>query len=414
MKRFFFSAMMLTAVVAGCTKSSVLETAPSFETPIVFEPYAGKAPITKATVTDLDALKISGFRVTGFVHDALAEPYLEKDVTWNSQTPSWTYSGIAYWPAEGTMDFVAYGKNAYKNATVNAVTQTPLIVPTEGSYTEFTYYVPDYVAEQEDLVVAKPFVGQAKVDKVTFDFKHVLSKVGFSVIANNDNNVNITIKNITLKGIFKNSGKVNLLNDTPSISSASTTTTVSSYSLFDHSYSKGTQGSNTFDGFVCKSSTTAKPIYINTVFTAGDLTSDPTLPNLNDEGVPTDETIKSNYDSRYLMIMPGTVADLTTGSITKPHIEVVYELTDGKEESAIVWLTKDGTNTGDNWEFLGGKAYEFVLKISTSAVGFTVDINDWVDYFAPEVDENGNPKTDENGNIIYPNGNGENNLVPVE
>jgi diguanylate cyclase (GGDEF)-like protein len=50
------------------------------------------------------------------------------------------------------------------------------------------------VAEQEDLVVAKPFVGQAKVDKVTFDFKHVLSKVGFSVIANNDNNVNITIK----------------------------------------------------------------------------------------------------------------------------------------------------------------------------------------------------------------------------
>lgn len=401
--------MMLAAVVVGCTKSSVLETAPSFETPIEFEPYTGKAPLTKATITDLDGLKTSGFHVTGFVHDALAEPYLDKDVTWKTtdeegaslENPLWSYTGIAYWPAEGSMDFVAYGKNASKKATVNSA-NTDLISLTEGSYTEFTYYVPDNVAEQEDLLVAKPFIGQQKTDKVTFDFKHVLSKVGFSVIANNDNNVKITIKNITLNGLFKNSGKVNLLTATPSISSASTTSTVSSYSLFDHGYSKGTEGSDNYAGFVCKSATTAQPVFVNTEFTAGDMQTDPTA-----------DTNASDAN-RYLMIMPGTVADLTTGTKTTPHIEVVYELTEGKEESATIWLTTDGTETGTNWEFVGGKAYEFVLKISTSAVGFTVDVNDWSDYFAPEVDEDGNPKTDDDGNVIYPNGDGVNNLVPTE
>lgn len=393
--------MMLAAVVVGCTKSSVLETAPSFETPIEFEPYTGKAPLTKATITDLDGLKTSGFHVTGFVHDALAEPYLDKDVTWKTTddegatltNPFWSYTGIAYWPAEGTMDFVAYGRNASKTATVNSENKA-LISLTEGSYTEFTYYVPDNVAEQEDLLVAKPFIGQQKTDKVTFDFKHVLSKVGFSVIANNENNVNITIKNITLNGLFKNSGKVNLLETTPSISSANTTTAISSYSLFDHSYSKGTTGTNTYAGFVCKSSTNAQPVFINTEFTAGDMQTDPTA------------AANASNANRYLMIMPGTVADLTTGTKTTPHIEVVYELTEGKEESATIWLTTDGTETGTNWEFVGGKAYEFVLKISTSVVGFTVDVNDWSDYFAPVKDEEGNES--------YPNGDGVNNLVPTE
>lgn len=408
MKRFFLSALALVTVIASCTKSDVVETSPSFKTPIQFESYTGKAPMTKATVTTITSVQADGFHATGFIHDA-NDPYLDKDLTYSADTKAWSFSdnSISYWPAEGTMDFVAYGSNANKTATVNNLSNTSLISFASGEVTQFTYSVPDKVAEQEDLVVAPAKLNQAKIAKVIFDFKHVLSKVGFSVVANTDNDadqvesndVMITIKNIVLNGAFNNKGTVNLKSETPSIS-PNTTSTVTSYSLFDSSYAKGTSGTESYNGFVCESKTTTQPIYINTTFVPGDMTADPTLPAVGTDGVPTDATLKGNYDSRYLMIMPGTVSDLTGG--TKPYIEVIYELTEGKEESAKVWLTKDGTSTGDNWVFEGGKAYEFVLKISTAAIGFTVDVNPWVDYY---------PVKDNEGNVTD---NGVSNLTPIE
>ncbi len=406
MKRFFLSAFALIAVSASCTKSDVLETAPSFKMPIEFESYTGKAPMTKATITNLTSVQADGFHATGFIHDA-NDPYLDEELAYNDNKWSYKNGGISYWPAEGTMDFVAYGSNANKKATVNNISNTDLISFTAGSFTEFTYSVPDKVAEQEDLVVAPAILNQAKAAKVTFDFKHVLSKVGFSVVANTNNDddndasndVNITIKNITLKGTFTNKGIINLKATTPVISTDNINDAVTSYSLFDSDYTKGATGTS-YNGFVCESKTTSQPIYINTTFAAGDLATDPALPDLDTNGVPTDETIKSNYDSRYLMIMPGTVGDLTSNAT--PYIEVIYELTEGKEEKAKVWLTLDGTETGTNWTFDGGKAYEFVLKISTAAIGFTVDVNPWVDYF---------PVKDQSGNVTD---DGVNNLTPIE
>ena len=395
MKRFFFTVIAFAAVTVGCTKSSILEKAPAFETPIEFQTYTGKTPVSKATETNLASVQAEGFHVTAFLtgaHNNYANHYLNADVTYVTEdedgnaltTPKWDYPGVAYWPDGSALDFVAYGLNptTTANVTNGSTTASTNLVNFGTSKTTFTYSVPDRVADQYDLVVAVPVTNRTNAgtttgtynNTVTFDFKHVLSKVGFKVQTDNDystNPVNVIIKNITIKGVFKNTGIVNLTSATPAIDYSASTSTIGSYSLFDHNYTKGTTTGN-FSGFVCQNSTSATPIYPNTTYAAGDLTTDPTASGT------------ANVNDRFMMIMPGTVG--TPSGKEWPYIEVVYELTEGEEQVAEVPLKMDmGADANPryvNWKFEAGYSYEFVLKVSTSAIGFTVTVSGWTDYFA--------------------------------
>ena len=89
MKRFFFLTIALAAAAISCTKSGLLESPQTYENPIEFEPYAGKAPVTKATEVLTDDIKESGFHVVGFVEgtdDAIdkANPYPVEDISLTS------------------------------------------------------------------------------------------------------------------------------------------------------------------------------------------------------------------------------------------------------------------------------------------------------------------------------------------
>ena len=398
MKRFFFSAILIAAIATSCTKSGIIES-PIYDSPISFEPYTGRTPVTKATEAKEATIKTTGFHVTGFLENAQGaisdptKPYMNKDVTFNTSTSKWGYEGAAYWPESGTLSFVAYGLN------VNDSTD-PIFVPKNtGNYTEFTYTVPDAVADQKDLLVSNLINGKSIDDNgpVEVTLKHVLSKVGFQVVTNNPaptspsaTDVKVTIKNITLNGVFKKSGDVNLTATTAAITPGSETK--NKYSLFDSEYSKGATGTD-YSGFITNDTGANNPvtIYRNTTFNG-----DTQEIKYNNKTINVPARTDDVDADRFMMIMPGIVGDLQTQDVydidgdgnkteetTTPYIEVIYQLTDAEEQIARVPLLKDNGATANprytNWDFVAGTAYEFVFKVSTTAVGFSVIVDTWKD-----------------------------------
>lgn len=394
MKRYIISLIALSAAVIGCTKSGLVESPQKYQEPITFETYTGKTPTTKATevttatlathMSEMDpAFHVNAFLVSD--PQTYTNAYMNKDVWSTSETPtadatnlgfynSWTYDGATYWPDNGSLLFVAYGLNADKmfgakeavkdesgNEITPAVPGTPTM--TFSNYANMTYTVPAKTSEQEDLIVAVPKtqgISNNTASNVLLNFKHMLSKVGFSLKTDATNNVIITIKSIKLKGAFNSTGDVNLadVNETgaPYISIGSRTSDVQAYSLFDTNYGE-TGATGPFDCFQITQSPgeTPTPIYPNTTYTpsTGEDVSDAYAGKTG-----------ASENNRYMMLIPGTQADAT--------IEVVYELEGAKEQKATASL-------GSDFKFEAGKAYEFVIKMNTSSIEFEADITDWND-----------------------------------
>ena len=352
------------------------------ETPIAFEPYAGKTPTTKASVMTGAILEsyndeeTPAFHVTAFIPGEYGKPYMDKDV-WcltssstegDETTPAtWKYSGMAYWP-ESKLQFVAYGLNADKELPAGSQTSTIEFAP--NSLTQFTYTVSDLVSDQEDLIVADS-LERASLNgtAVNLQFQHLLSKVGFSLQTNQKNDVTVTIKKVELKGNFFKTGTVNMLKKGDDLKVATTgEATSTSYSLFgelgtDNSIKSYNPDATEFADYLCfqgasDGPNTSTPIYASH-----------TLTTVVDGGVKT-ETIDTNAsadeDNRYMMLIPCTPG--TTDA--KATIEVIYQLTDAEEQKAKVELP-------DNFVFAKGTGYEFVLKVSTMAVSFQVEVIDW-------------------------------------
>lgn len=390
MKRFFFTAIALAAVAVGCTKSNIMEAPQSFQSPISFEPYTGKAPATKAEImnqTTLEALNAKttpAFHVNAFLAagtnetQAYTNTYMNKDVWCKTPTTAavtdengeettpavpatWTYDGATYWPDGKSLIFVAYGLNSDKSfgaTESNAAGTEAIVFDTTLPYTKFTYNVPPKVSEQEDLIVAAPVTQEGSTNTtVGLTFGHMLSKIGFTLQTDTNNDVNVTIKSIVLKGQFYGSGTVDMTATAPTVTRPSTAD-VTSYSLFDTQYTKGaTTGS--YDVFQIKSPGTAgAAIYANKTLA---LTT-------SEEATTETYTAKSGATeaNRYMMLIPCTPGTANA----KATIEVIYQLTDADEQKAIVELPAD-------FKFDQGLGYEFVLKVSTKKVDFSVTVTDW-------------------------------------
>ena len=331
MKRFIYTTIALAAVAVGCTKSNLVEGPQSMETPIEFETYNGRTPLTKASEITNTTIQGEGFHVTAF-YSVDNSVYMDRDVTWSEG--AWTYSPKAYWPATGDLNFVAYGLNAKNTLVVS------------DDHLTFTYTVPDVVADQEDLVASKFGDSTKSADdngKVTIQMQHLLSKIGFQVktiYTGNAPDAQVTIKNITLKGEFNKTGSVNLkpaADVTFKITPTADTEKAASYALFADG-----------ESFTAGASADAQPIYCNSV-------SNP------------DES------SRYMMIMPGDIGQ-------KPTIEVEYKLTGQNDfQKAVIDLQKPtGTeNTTVPWTLEAGTAYEFIFTVSISSIDFTGEVVKW-------------------------------------
>lgn len=359
MKRFIYTTIALAAVAVGCTKSNLVEGPQSMETPIEFETYNGRTPLTKASEITNTTIQGEGFHVTAF-YSVDNSVYMDRDVTWSEG--AWTYSPKAYWPATGDLNFVAYGLNAKNTLVVS------------DDHLTFTYTVPDVVADQEDLVASKFGDSTKSADdngKVTIQMQHLLSKIGFQVktiYTGNAPDAKVEIKNIKLKGTFKTIGTVNLKPDENEGFKITPVTenqvTVTEYSLF-------TSG----EGFIAGASANAQVIYNNSI--EPEFEENMTDEEKQEAEDAADQLLAASLQNRYMMIMPGSVG-------AAPYIEVTYKLTGQNEfQTARVDLPsteveQDGGETVTSpWTFKAGTAYEFIFTVSISSIDFTGEIVDW-------------------------------------
>ena len=405
MKKAPFIIVALASVAIGCTKSEVVK-APGRGREIKFDTYVGKTPMTKAESADLAYVQRElaaggGFQVYAFLHNAIpytpdpetgdttyldvksvgtSTAYMDKIVSWQGPelpdttlgTPGhsgfWDYDGVVYWPDHTTsrkLAFAAYGLNVAdhikweNDPTVAGNTKTGH--PAGQSYTKFTYTVPSAVADQKDLLVAPFLVNQGLSENVEaapvkINFKHLLSRIGYKVVANQTTDeVEIDIQEINLVGKFPRMGEVDLKGPgviKPILDTLDALDTV--YTFFPDS-----------SHFVTTSNMEPTDIYANAGLTP----------------IDTLGTVKADPGNRYLMIMPcsqDTVAVdgvLPEGTLPGAYIEVDYQLTDADPQKARVSL--------DGWKFDAGKSYTFIFKVSTYAIEFEVKVEDWNEHFAP-------------------------------
>lgn len=338
MKKIFVMAALSLAAIS-CTKSDVLDS-PVLNQKISFNTYLGKAPQVKAAVMNENSMSNIGFNVVAFRED-IQSPYMNVVLTaeaGENNALKWDYEGDCYWPTDGSnLTFGSYGLNVtHKLGTDNKAVamENPLLVAQENSSTIFTYTVPSAIADQQDLLVAAPVTqnvegitnNEATTKTVTLNYNHLLSRIGFS--AKSNVNKDITITKLALSGTFVNKATVNIIpaQDQNQLVLSTETTDEKGYAVIE---------------------TKTANLYV----------SDPTA------------SPKAISDE-YLMILPQPIAN-------NVKITGQYQIAgdDQVRDIEIVLNPAEGTKVLE--AFAAGKAYQFVLSITTDRISFDVNVNDW-------------------------------------
>lgn len=194
MKKLLVSVLAIAGLVA-CTQETTLVqkgNAPmEFGAAFVENATRANAAVDPSTTTE----SITGFDVWGFMDSPEGVVFEDEDVT--GKTGSFNYVNTQYWIPGHTYYFAALAPMNGANwdlDTTNASTLGAGVVTFEN------------INGTEDLLYAatavdatKIQVGEAPVDKVRFQFSHLLSKVKFSFTNGFDNdNAYIDVKNVKM------------------------------------------------------------------------------------------------------------------------------------------------------------------------------------------------------------------------
>lgn len=376
MKRFIYITIALSAIAVGCTKSNIVDVPQGVDTPITFDIYNGKTPLTKASEVTLETLQSSSTSAPAFYVKAIKNDgslYMEEPLwyatgdnlaTAATETNYWDYEGTVYWPIDNTLTFMAY---------------RPQMTFDPASPTVGTFAIAPNAADQQDLIVATPVKNAtAASGNVKLEFKHVLSRIGFK-LETVGTGVNVEISEISFNGLFSNQGTVTLTN-APAIVSTSSTTT--SYNFVTSTY--------TTEGKTPVSTTSTGAIYNITATPAGTdlymMIIPETLKYLTDESGYTDEH------------------NLNGGGKCIPYITVKYKLGTAAESTEVDLPLVHNYGTTDTpkwnvWTFEAGKAYEFIFKVSIEKIEFTGEVVDWEEDHdgdpSKDSDKDGDPKKDD-------------------
>jgi hypothetical protein len=147
-------------------------------------PQNGIKPL--GTTVGIDELRKQGFMVQAYktggifwkswTEDKTTPNFMENQkVTWDGgdDDGTWTYSPIKYWPVSdsdwGNVTFFAYSPSTVAFSGV------------ANGDPQLYYAVPSDLDAQPDLIVATKCNAQGNGGKVTFEFDHILSRIGFKV-----------------------------------------------------------------------------------------------------------------------------------------------------------------------------------------------------------------------------------------
>lgn len=171
MKKILFAAVAALAFV-GCAQNEEIEK------------LGDKAEIkvgtvvrnsTRAAVTDnsnFNAFTVKGYTVSAatIASTGVGDSYMSADYT-GGQGKWTTTSGTFYWPLKEEMHFFAYP------------TTVPVMVydDTKAGFPTLSFKVEDTADKQQDLVVAYATISDKPADnKLTLNFKHILTRINFS------------------------------------------------------------------------------------------------------------------------------------------------------------------------------------------------------------------------------------------
>jgi len=215
-------AAMAALTLVSCSSDDLdsLSDNSSKNEAISFDGYLGRSAVavngTRGSEETVTTLKTKGFGVFGNYSKETTTAYGNslfdnQQVTYDKS--KWTYSPLKFWPSDGHIDFLAYAP--YDKSTKL----------TDGSKIN-NFIVSKTIADQTDLLWTNATssisadLTSAK-EKVTFQFHHALSRLGYTVKLSGDypsKDVTFTLKKITLagsptdatKGAFYTSGTIDL------------------------------------------------------------------------------------------------------------------------------------------------------------------------------------------------------------
>lgn len=183
---------------------------------ISFDGYLGRSAVavngTRGSEVKIHNLQDSkeGFGVFGY-HNTTdhnsetgqpfnANLFNNQQVTYDKTNSKWTYSPLKFWPSDGHIDFLAYA---------------PYNVGTVDNKYCLDFTVSKTITEQKDLLWAKTedqtMANNSGTNKVKFQFKHALSKLGYTVKLYGDfsknpaNKTTFKLKKLTLAGSYPKS-----------------------------------------------------------------------------------------------------------------------------------------------------------------------------------------------------------------
>ena len=376
MKKIFTLAAVAALVLSACAKMETVKVG-SEDVPVVFGAYSGRnANITKAapigTVADLATA--GGFGVFAYYtqNTAYASADVEPNFMWNQNVTStdsganWTYAPVKYWPNNDSnttngsatwtdkVSFFAYAPFAAvdaANKTTGSTGAAVGITKVTGNATTrstenptITYVVATNPAESVDFMYNDTdhidMTKQGVTAKVDFNFKHALTRLGF-----------------TVEGVFDETAPGS--NDVD----AQTKIFIKSLSV---TKTGGVATGGTFD---LKTKTwnpagTTAPLAVSAANVPDALKSG--------AGVTTTKVNLLN-DGEYFMLLPDAAA-------ANYDINIVYDVV-----TTDTWL-KEGTSTVTNnitkkasIKLEQGKAYTIALQLGMTTVKIAASVTDWTD-----------------------------------
>lgn len=193
MKKIILTAITGVLILSSCSRNEAFEDDSSAETNLInFSAYSAQSPESRSIDADITTLQASSFSVYARLSGD-GSPLMDNvDVNWTGS--NWVYSPIKYWPSSGNVDFIAIGKNT--NATVTSMAGN-LNAPT------ITYRANNTPATQEDLLIASALNQSKGSGLVNLTFKHALSKLSVSVMADaTDTSLTLEINSIELENVL--------------------------------------------------------------------------------------------------------------------------------------------------------------------------------------------------------------------
>lgn len=362
-------AMATMVLSTGCSSDEVVNDY-SPKNAIQFGTFIERNAQSRATAIDERGLKasIEGFGVYAFYSgsteyyyngtaDFKANFMNNQQVKWNSTKEVWEYYPIKYWPnnTNDKISFIAY--YPYNKNNTYATTEANTTLPDKG---KIFFTVQEEVKQQDDLLyntTALNNLSKQKLDeKVTFNFSHALSRIGFKVAAAVDEltiskplakSTTIIVNSVTLSNNFYKQGTLDLKAMADNAASWSDLSGQIGFTL-DYDDWKGYDPNNT--------STPAN----NT------LSGEQTLKELNG-------------DDSYIMIIPSTY----TFDITISYNVITY---DSSLKDGYISITNNITKKIEPKEFVSGKAYLFNLILGMNSVDINATVSTWEDETATDVD----------------------------